>query len=52
LKLLGLVESGGEANTRITNSEVIVNGSIDSRKRRKLVVGDKVKMDEYSVKIV
>jgi len=43
LKLLGLVDSGGEANQRILNGEVIVNDSVEIQKRKKLRPGDKVK---------
>jgi ribosome-associated protein len=42
LKLLGLVDSGGEANQRILNGEVLVNGSVDIQKRKKLRPGDKI----------
>jgi ribosome-associated protein len=43
LKLLGLVDSGGEANQRILNGEVIVNDAVEIQKRKKLRPGDKVK---------
>ena len=42
LKMLGLVDSGGEANQRILNGEVMVNGSIEIQKRKKLRPGDKI----------
>jgi ribosome-associated protein len=42
LKLLNLVESGGEANQRIEAGEVMVNGEIEKQKRKKLRTGDKV----------
>jgi len=42
LKLLGLVDSGGEANQRILNGEVIVNDSVEIQKRKKLRPGDKI----------
>lgn len=51
LKLLKLVGSGGEANSRIENGEVIVNGAIETRKRNKLRPGDTVQFQESSVLI-
>lgn len=52
LKLLNLVESGGEANQVILAGEVMVNGSIELRKRKKLYPGDRVEYDQKSIKIV
>jgi ribosome-associated protein len=51
LKLLKLVGSGGEANSRIENGEVSVNGAIETRKRNKLRPGDTVQFRESSVLI-
>ena len=42
LKLLNLVLSGGEANQRIEEGEVMVNDTVEKQKRKKLRVGDKV----------
>ena len=42
LKLLHLVASGGEANICIENGEVIVNGVVELRKRKKLRIGHEV----------
>lgn len=40
LKVLHLVGTGGEANIRIASGEVLVNGEVELRKRKKLRVGD------------
>jgi len=40
LKLFGLVETGGEANQRIVDGEVKVNGVAEYQKRKKLRPGD------------
>jgi ribosome-associated protein len=40
LKLLNLVESGGEANQVITAGEVMVNNQPETQKRKKLKAGD------------
>lgn len=42
LKLLGLVETGGEANQRIVDGEVKVNNELEFQKRKKLRQGDVV----------
>lgn len=45
LKVVGLVNSGGEANTFIANGEVRVNNEIETRKRNKIKAGFKVEFD-------
>lgn len=42
LKMLSLVDSGGEANQRILNGEVKVNDAVELQKRKKLRPGDKI----------
>ena len=42
LKMMGLVETGGEANLRIDDGEVLVNDAIELQRRKKLRSGDKV----------
>lgn len=51
LKLLHLVDTGGEANARISSGEVIVNGEVELRKRKKLRVGDMVTFGEATIVI-
>ena len=51
LKVLHLVGTGGEANIRITNGEVLVNGEVDTRKRKKLRAGDVVEFDGKKIEI-
>lgn len=45
LKLNGVAESGGRAKLLIQSGEVQVNGEVETRRRRKLVVGDVVEVD-------
>ena len=52
LKALKLVGTGGEAKMRIMDGEVMVNGQVDLRKRKKLRVGDIVDFDGEQVTIV
>jgi ribosome-associated protein len=42
LKFGGLASTGGEAKRAVGEGRVLVNGVVESRKRRKLLVGDKV----------
>lgn len=42
LKFHGLVGTGGEAKFRIQEGEVTVNGAVEVRRGRQLVVGDVV----------
>jgi ribosome-associated protein len=49
LKLMKFVGSGGEANSRIENREIMVNGVIETRKRNKLRLGDTVVFQTNSV---
>lgn len=51
LKLLGLVESGGEANQRIVDGEVKVNNAIEYQKRKKLRQGDTILFDRKLIKM-
>jgi len=52
LKLLGLVETGGEANQRIVDGEVVVNKETEFQKRKKLRAGDIVLFQKRTIKIV
>lgn len=51
LKLLGLVDTGGEANQRIVDGEVKVNNKIEYQKRKKLRKGDIVNFNRQLIKI-
>jgi len=53
LKLVGVVNSGGEAKHLIQNGEVQVNGEVEMRRGRKLISGDIVKFrqQEFVVKL-
>jgi ribosome-associated protein len=51
LKITNLVSTGGEANIRIDQQEVMVNGQIETRRRNKLREGDIVVFGEQSILI-
>ena len=42
LKRAGLVGTGGEAKLRIQSGEVLVNGEVETRRRKQLSCGDSV----------
>lgn len=42
LKFEGIVASGGEAKAVIENGQVLVNGEVETRKRKKIVSGDTI----------
>jgi ribosome-associated protein len=42
LKLLGYAETGGMAKLMVDEGKVLLNGSIESRKRAKLRSGDEI----------
>jgi ribosome-associated protein len=51
LKLLGLVDTGGEANQRIVDGEVVVNNEVEYQKRKKLRTGDVVIFQRQVIEI-
>lgn len=49
LKFGGLAGSGGEAKQRIADGKVLVNGAVETRKRKKLAPGDTVMLDGQTI---
>ena len=52
LKFESIVSSGGEAKAVIDDGQVLVNGTIETRKRKKIVVGDIIEFMNNRFKIV
>ena len=52
LKILNWVNSGGEAKQFIEEGKVSVNGEVETRKRKKLVIGDRVTYSGHSAAII
>lgn len=46
LKFEGIVSSGGEAKSAIAAGQVLVNGEVETRKRKKIVSGDVIEFGE------
>ncbi|MDD4190073.1 MAG: RNA-binding S4 domain-containing protein [Mangrovibacterium sp.] len=51
LKLLRLVESGGQAKLAVEDGLVMVNGQTEYRKRAKLRKGDQIRFDGRQILI-
>lgn len=51
LKFEGMVSSGGEAKSVIAEGLVLVNGQVETRKRKKLVSGDTIEFGNESIRI-
>ncbi|HEX2101076.1 MAG TPA: RNA-binding S4 domain-containing protein [Candidatus Synoicihabitans sp.] len=51
LKFAGLVGSGGDAKTAITNGLVSVNGQVELRRGRQLQEGDVVTYNDRSLRV-
>ena len=51
LKFEGMASSGGEAKSVIAEGLVIVNGKVETRKRRKIFSGDIIEFAEEKIAI-
>ena len=51
LKFEGLATTGGEAKLLIGEGQVVVNGGVETRKRRKIVGGDIIEMGEEQYRV-
>jgi ribosome-associated protein len=51
LKFEGLVENGGAAKAVIDNGQVLVNGEVETRKRKKIVTGDIIEFADEKFRV-
>lgn len=51
LKVEGLASSGGEAKAVIAAGQVLVNGAIETQKRKKIVAGDIIEFGNKKIHI-
>lgn len=51
LKYENLVNSGGEAKHVISEGRVIVNGVVETRKRKKIFSGDVVEFEKIKIRV-
>ena len=52
LKFEGLVDSGGMAKQIIADGQVIVNGKVETRKRKKIGPGDRIEFSGQSIEVL
>ncbi len=52
LKVEGVVSSGGEAKAVIAEGQVLVNGTIETQKRKKIVAGDCIEFRNEKIHIL
>ena len=51
LKFEGMVSSGGEAKSVIAEGQVLVNGKVETRKRKQITSGDIIEFGENKFRI-
>ena len=51
LKFEGMCSSGAEAKLVVADGQVLVNGEVEMRKRKKLVSGDTIEFANESVRL-
>ncbi len=51
LQILKIAQTGGHAKILIQNEEVLVNGEVETRVRKKLIKGDKIENGEIIISI-
>ena len=51
LKFEGMVSSGGEAKSVIADGQVLVNGKVETRKRKQISSGDVVEFGQDKIRI-
>ncbi len=52
LKVEGMASSGGEAKAVIAEGQVLVNGTIETQKRKKIVAGDSIEFRNEKIHIL
>lgn len=51
LKFAGLVDTGGEAKEFLASEKILINGSEDNRRGRKLYPGDELLIKDIAYKV-
>lgn len=51
LKFEGIASSGAEAKQMIADGMIIVNGEVELRKRKKIVAGDIIELDDIELTV-
>jgi ribosome-associated protein len=51
LKFEGMADSGGQARAAVASGQVLVNGAVETRKRKKIVSGDTIEFHEHKIRL-
>jgi len=51
MKVTGLVSTGGQAKLVIQGGEVLLNGEVETRRKKKLHAGDEVTFSDRTFKV-
>lgn len=51
LKFEGMASSGGEAKYFISEGQVLVNGEVETRKRKKIISGDIIELGAEKIRV-
>ena len=52
LKFEGMVPSGGEAKAVVADGQVLVNGAVETRKRKKILSGDVIEFNNETIRVL
>ena len=52
LKFESMAPSGGVAKLAIESGDVIVNGSVETRKRKKIIAGDIIEFNGETIRLI
>ncbi|MBN2869858.1 MAG: RNA-binding S4 domain-containing protein [Campylobacterales bacterium] len=52
IKLLDLVDTGGQAKLLIENGHVLRNGTVETRKRAKITKGEKISIGDVTIDVL
>jgi ribosome-associated protein len=52
IKLLDLVDTGGQAKMLIENAQVFRNGVIETRKRAKITKGERITIGDVTIDVI
>jgi ribosome-associated protein len=52
IKLLDLVDTGGQAKLLIENGLVLRNGQVETRKRAKITKGEKILIGDVTIEVI
>ncbi|MDD5051828.1 MAG: RNA-binding S4 domain-containing protein [Sulfuricurvum sp.] len=52
IKLLDLVDTGGQAKMLIENAQVLRNNEIETRKRAKITKGEKITIGDVIIEVI